>query len=325
MVEKLFSNFLPAVASDIAQQWDNLFIFLVAVSIIFCFIVLVPIVWFIIKYREKDKPRKVGNITHNSKLELLWIVIPTIIVLIIFAWGWQVYEKMANPPEGAIEIRVTAHSWRWDFEYADGQKITDVLYVPEKMPIKLIMTSADVLHGFFLPDFRIKSDVVPGRYTSIWFQSKETGIHEVFCTEYCGMDHSRMRATVHVVTGEKYRKWLEDNKNKGPTERPKGLTSVEWGKQLLVEKGCNACHSLDGKPGVGPSYKGIWGKYHEYYEGKDEKNIKTVKVDENYIRESIEYPKKKIVKGYQPVMPSFKGIVDENEINAITDFIKSLK
>jgi cytochrome c oxidase subunit 2 len=183
-------------------------------------------------------------------------------------------------------------------------------------PIKLIMTSEDVIHSFFIPDFRVKSDVVPGMYTSIWFEARETGEHVVFCAEYCGTAHSKMLATLKVLSLEEWDKWKG-----GAAKGPRPASMVEYGKQLYQEKGCFACHSTDGAKGIGPSYKGIWNEQVALEDGK------SVLVDENYVRESIEFPDAKIVKGYANTakMPSFKGLVNEEEMTALIAFIKSLK
>lgn len=318
MADKSHVNFLPLVGSDVAQQWDYLFIFLVVLSFAMCVGIFGTMAWFLFKYREKGSPRKVGNVIHNQKAEFLWTFLPTVLVIFIFAWAWMVYKRMSVAPEGAIEIRVIGKQWLWQFQYDNGYNAINELVVPENIPVRMIMTSDDVLHSFFIPDFRIKNDVVPGRYTSVWFRARKVGEHLIFCAEYCGTAHSKMLANLKVVPLDEWRKWLSDSEK--PAERPASLTA--WGQQLWSKKGCNACHSLDGVVGVGPSFKGIWGKTVEMSDGS--KNL----VDENYIRESIEYPggsKDKIVKGFQPVMPSFKGLIDEEELNAIIALIKSLK
>lgn len=318
VMDTAFAQMLPPVASDIAGKWDVLFLFLVGASLFFFVIVVGALIWFVIKYREKEPGQKVGNIVHNEKLEFIWITIPTILVMIIFAWGWVVYKRMVDAPESAYDIKVIGKQWFWQFQYDNGKTTIGELIVPEKIPVRLVMTSDDVIHSFFLPDFRIKNDVVPGMYTKVWFQANEQGEHTIFCAEYCGEAHSKMMGTVKVVS---LSEWENFKKGTGATkERPASL--VDWGQQLYTDKGCFACHSIDGAKGIAPTFKGIWGKREEMSDGS------FVLVDENYVRESIEYPgtsKDKLVKGFPPVMPTFKGLLTEEEMNAFIAFIKSLK
>ncbi len=211
-----------------------------------------------------------------------------------------------------MEVSVTGVQWRWDFEYKNGKKSTNEFYVPVGVPIKLLMTSADVIHSFYVPSFRMKQDVVPGTYTQAWFQAKETGVFQVFCTEFCGLQHSAMLAKVHVVEKPEFDKWLmgDPDINLPPAER---------GKKLYGLKGCNACHSLDGSKVVGPTFKGIWGRDEELADGSH------IKVDENYVAESILNPNAKMVKGYPPSMPSFQGVVNEGELKALIEYLKTVK
>ncbi len=320
MGDRVHMQVLPAVGTEIAEKWDMLFYFLVGCSIFFFVLIVGLLGWFIYKYREKDPHQKVGHIVHNGKLEFLWISIPTILVLFIFAWGWLVYERLKVAPQSAIDIKVIAKQWLWQFQYDNGVNEIGVLTVPEKVPVRLLMTSEDVIHAFFVPDFRIKSDVVPGTYTTVWFQALGVGEHDIYCTQYCGTSHAKMLAKVKVLSREDWDSWRKAAI--APKERPTDLK--EWGRQLHKDKGCMACHSLDGSRLVGPSFKGIWGTYVEMMDGS--KHL----VDENYVRDMIENPATaatpgKIIKGYQPVMPSFKGLVSVEEINAITEFIKSMK
>lgn len=311
------STLAPAEATQIAADWDNLYKFLLAASFISCVILLGGMVYFVTKYRRKTANDKTAYITHNSFLEFLWSFIPLVIFLGVFAWGWSVYHNMRTPPANATEIHVFAKQWDWTFEYKSGRKAYtsnhEPLVVPVGAPIKLIMTSSDVIHSFFVPSFRIKQDVVPGRYTTMWFQAEKLGEFHIFCAEYCGYSHSGMMGTIKVVSLPDYEKWLAGGEG---TEVAGGAL----GSKLYNQKGCVACHSLDGTPKVGPSFKGLFGKLETLDD--DAK----VTVDENYIRESILVPNAKIVKGFpKSVMPAFQGQVTEEELSGLIEFIKSQK
>ncbi len=320
MVDKSHMRVLPIGASEIAEKWDMLFYFLVAMSAFFMVGIVGALVWFLYKYREREPGQPVGNIIHNQKLEFVWVFFPTLLVLFIFAWGWAIYDRLKVAPESSYDIKVIGKQWLWQFQYDNGVTTIGELIVPQNIPIRLLMTSEDVIHAFAVADFRIKSDVVPGYYTTVWFQAKEAGEHNVFCTQYCGTSHAKMLATIKVVSPEDWDKWKKTAA--GPKEHPKD--PVQWGKQVYMEKGCSACHTLTGERLVGPSFKGIWHKQEEMMDGS--KHF----VDENYIRDMIENPAtaatpNKILKGYQPVMPSFKGLISVEEIGAVIELIKSIK
>ena len=336
---------MPVAATDIAQSWDTLYWFLIYTSLIFFVGIFAAMIIFAVKYR-KSVYKKPKYIHGHTGLEVIWTVIPSILLFVMFGWGWAVYRDMIHPPADAMEIRVIGKQWLWQFIYKNGTTTIGDVYVPVDRPVKFIMTSEDVLHGFFIPNFRVKSDVVPGMYTSIWFDAKVPGIHQVYCTEYCGTSHSGMLARVIVLTPDQWKDWLSgkkidvDSLPADPTfpgfranrlgegmpgqAAPKGgqLSLADKGKALTASKGCVACHSSDGSQLVGPSYKGIYGTDVKVV--ADGKTI-TVKVDDNYIHESIEYPQAKIVEGYPPAMPSYKGLVTEEEIASIIEYIKSLK
>jgi cytochrome c oxidase subunit 2 len=263
----------------------------------------------------------------------------------IFGWGYVVYNNMSQAPSNAMEIRVIGKQWAWDFQYDDGRVTNGEVFVPINTPVKLVMSSTDVLHSFFIPNFRIKQDVVPGMYTSVWFEAKIPGRHQVFCAEYCGNAHSQMLAHVVVLTPEQWKQWQRGKEvgevphagvggmklakadtDAGKTaegseaiQAPKMSALAVQGEKLMSAKGCVACHTFTGETKIGPSYKGIWGHEVELEDGSK------VKVDENYIRESVFNPQAKIVKGFQPMMPPYQGQVTEEELNAIIAFIKSLK
>lgn len=326
---------LPLQGSDVAVAWDGLYWFLYGISIFFFILVVGGMIYFAIVYRQREG-RKAKYIVDNHLLEAVWTLIPTVMLLMIFAWGWSVYKKMTHAPSDAIEVRVIGKQWLWNFQHADGRLETNKLVVPLNKPVKLIMSSEDVLHSFFVPNFRVKSDVVPGMYTSVWFQAKVPGEHQIFCTEYCGTSHSGMLAKVEVLEPAQYELWQAgrpyevtgvrtiSSEIMAANAAKAKLTNVnvplsDQGKALVQSKGCTACHTLDGSARIGPSYKGIFGKEVELADGSK------VTVDENYIRESIQKPQAKIVKGFNPVMPPYtKDMIGEAEMNAIVAYIKSL-
>jgi cytochrome c oxidase subunit 2 len=339
---------VPTAATDVAQSWDTLYWFLVYISAFFFIGIVLAMTIFAVKFR-KEVHKKPKYIHGNTTLEVIWTVIPSILLFVIFGWGWSVYKDMTTAPSDSMEVRVIAKQWLWQFVYKNGTSTIGDLYVPVNRPVKLIMSAEDVLHGFFIPNFRVKSDVVPGMYTYVWFEAKMPGIHQVFCTEYCGTSHSGMLARVIVLTEPQWKDWLGGKKidvdqlpadptypgyranrlGEGLTAvsasangKPQQLSLAEKGKQVVAAKGCVACHSVDGSKLVGPSYKGIYGTDVKVLaDGKP----MTVKVDDSYIRESIEYPMAKIVEGYPPAMPVYKGLVNEEELGEIIEYIKSLK
>lgn len=305
------SHFMPPQASEVAHSVDMLYAFLLIASFISCVLVIGGLIWFAIKYRRKTEDQKSAYISHSTTLEFLWSFIPFVIFMVVFVWGWVVYHKLRNMPEDALEIAVQAQKWSWTFTYKNGRSIGSEVYVPVGQAVRLVMGSSDVLHSFYLPAFRTKQDVVPGRYTALSFKPEAEGTYQVFCAEYCGDAHSGMLAKIHVVSREKFDQWLANDPYKG-------LPSVEIGKKVY-ESRCLACHTLTDAKNVGPGFKGLFGKI-EKLEGGD------IKADENYIRESILDPNARIVAGYpRGVMPTFAGQLSEAEIMGVIDFIKSLK
>ena len=308
----LASSFMPPQGTEIAAQYDQLYGFIVWASTIACIILIGGMIYFALKYKRRSDNDKTPYISHNHLLEFLWSFIPLVIFLAVFAWGWWLYHKMRNFPENAMEVHVIAKQWSWDFQYKSGKISANEFWVPVNTPVKLIMTSKDVIHSFYIPSMRVKQDVVPGVYSALWFNAEKLGDYQVFCTEFCGAAHSAMLAKVHVVSMEDYEKWLQEN--------DEGLTLAQRGEKLYNSKGCIACHSVDGTVKVGPTWKSRWGVSHEMSDGMK------VNIDENYVRESIVAPNAKIVKGFSPgVMPTFQGQITDEEINAIIEYMKTLK
>ncbi len=307
---------MPPQASTVAAEVDSLFDFILYLNYFFFALITVLAIYFAMKYRRRRADQEAaGQLDHSMKLEWTWTVIPSLFLFVLFVWGFRLFLDMSTPPADALEVRVIAKKWDWRFEYANGAKTYGELIVPEKQAVKLVMASEDVLHSFFVPDFRVKQDVVPGRYTTLWFEALAPGTHQVFCTEYCGTKHSGMLATVTVLPPDEFKKrydsgFEDPNAPKDP---------VAAGQQLFTQRGCMACHSVDGTKGVGPTLKGIWDAEEKMADGS------SVKVDDNYIRESLMDPNAKLVAGFGPVMPSFKGQLDDQQVNDLIAFIKSLK
>ncbi len=305
---------LPQQASTIAPDVDALFYFVYWISIFFLAVITFGVVYFAVKYRRRGKRDQLTTgPTGNHRLELTWSIIPTLIVLVMFGWGFKVYLRMNVIPKGAMEIKVTGYQWAWLFDYPHGFSVGKELVVPKDKPIKLLMSSKDVIHSFYVPAFRVKMDVLPNRYTSIWFQAPREGEYQIFCTEYCGKGHSEMLGTVKVVSQPDYEKWLEEQASNS------GQPPEVLGEKLFTTRACNTCHSTDGSKSVGPSWKGVFGSKEELASGE------TIVVDENYVRESILNPHAKVVKGFNPVMPTFQGILKDKDIDALIAYMKTLK
>lgn len=306
-------SFMPPQGTGIAGQVDNLYSFLLWSSLVSCFILIGGMIYFALKYKRKSDTEKTPYISHNTFLEFLWSFIPLVFFLGFFAWGWWIYHEMRKMPDNALEVHVFGRQWSWEFAYKSGKSAGGEFYVPVNTPVKLIMTSRDVLHSFYIPSMRIKQDVIPGRYTALWFNADKLGDFQIFCAEYCGTTHSGMLAKMHVVPQADYDKWIQ--------ETGEGMTLAQTGQKLFTDKGCVACHSVDGTTKVGPTWKGLFGVVgHEMDDGAK------IAVDENYIRESILNPNAKVVKGFpKGVMPTFQGQLSEDQLNALIEFIKSLK
>jgi len=311
----VFSYLLPGTGSHVASWWNDLFSFVMWISIFF-FVLLIGITLaFVYKYHHK-KVDKVIDSHGNTSLEILWTIVPTILVLFIFAWGWLVYKKMHRPPAGSFEVRVIGQQWRWKFAYNNGKNTVGELIVPVGKRIKLLMTSEDVIHSFFIPDMRVKQDVVPGLYTALWFEATKPGEHVIYCSEYCGGLHSNMLATLKVLPHDE---WLEWWRKQEKTERDLSIPPEKRGEGLATKYACTSCHSVDGSALIGPSFRNLYGRTEKLTSGR------SALVDEDYIRNKILKPNSDGVVGYPQVMPSFQGQISEEEIMDIIAFIKSLK
>lgn len=299
----------PEAASSFASEVDALYLFIVAVSAFFTVAVSAAVVFFAFRYRRKH-PEEIGaHIEGSLPLELLWSIIPTIISMVMFAWGAKLFYEIRRPPAEAMQIYAVGKQWMWKFQHTGGQREINELHVPVGRPIKVLVTSEDVLHDLYFPSFRTKIDAIPGRYQPLWFEATKPGRYHIFCAEYCGTKHSGMIGTVIVMEPQQYQDWLAGGGSEG--------TMAERGAKLFNDLACNTCH-LDSGQGRGPSLKDIVGKPVELAGGQ------TAIVDEGYLRESILNSQAKIVKGFTPLMPTFQGLVSEEGLAALIEHIKSL-
>jgi cytochrome c oxidase subunit II len=300
----------PEQASNFAPNVDALMIYITAVCIFFAVAITAAIVLFFFLYHRK-RPGDIGAVIHgDSRLEALWLVIPAVLAMTMFAGGAVVYVDYRRPPLDTLDIYVIGKQWMWKVQQPNGLKEINELHVPIGRNVKLIMASEDVIHNFSVPDFRVKMDVVPGHYNTMWFQPTKAGRYHFFCSQYCGTNHAIMGGWVTVMEPSEYAAWLSgSNANANPL--------VE-GEKLFADKACNTCHLADGK-GRAPSLNGLYDAKVQLADGS------TVLADDAYIRESILAPNAKIVAGYQPLMPSFQGQLTEEQILSLTGYIKSLQ
>jgi cytochrome c oxidase subunit 2 len=299
----------PEVASVHAERMDHLFFFLTGVTLFFTFLIFGAIFYFMIKYRRRSETERPPATRDSRILEITWIVIPSLICIVLFFWGARLFFAAFNPPQGAMEIFVVGKQWMWHLQHPEGPREINQLHVPVDVPIVLTMTSEDVIHGFFLPEFRIKRDVVPGRYLSEWFQATKTGTYHLFCTQYCGALHSGMRGTLEVMSPTEYAEWLRDNAT--------AESMTQMGRQLFTRLGCDTCHLADGS-GTGPALEGRFGKRVTLASGENRV------VDESFVRQAILDPGSLPLPNYRPVMPTFRGQVNEEQILQLIAYIKSL-
>jgi cytochrome c oxidase subunit 2 len=299
----------PEQASTMAARVDALFFFLIAVSVFFVALIFLVILVFAVKYRRRADDERPEPIEGKLWLEVLWSVIPFGLTMVMFVWGALIFFDIYNPPDDALEITIVGRQWMWKAQHPTGQSEINELHVPVGQAVKLMMTSEDVIHDFYVPAFRVKQDVLPGRYTSVWFEATKAGVYHLFCAEYCGTQHSGMIGRVVALEPAQFEKWLSG----GAT----GVSMIDQGASLFKRFGCETCHRAGGT-NQGPSLAGLFGKTVKLQGGN------TVTADENYIRESILDPRAKIVAGYQPIMPTFKGLVSEEGLLQLIAYIKSL-
>jgi cytochrome c oxidase subunit 2 len=289
-----------------SEAIDPVFMFIFGVCLVLLLGITATMVVFVIRYRRSRSPEPTSSVDSNVWLETAWIAIPCVLVMAMFFYGWSGYLSLRNVPKGAMEVTVTARMWSWSFAYPNG-KTSNKLYVAVNKPVKVDLVSRDVIHGFYLPAFRVKRDVVPGMKNYAWFVATKPGSYDLFCSQYCGTGHSAMITTVEALPEAEFAAWLEQ-KESNP------------GRGLLEKHGCLGCHTLDGKPGAGPTFKGLWGRSETVLTNGRERQIT---VDEAYVRRSLLEPNADVVKGFQPVMPSFSGVLKDEEIKEISDYFRT--
>jgi len=292
-----------------APQVDHLLYFLMAVAVFFGLGIFLAIFYFAIRYRRRSEKELPHSVHTGMALEILWSVIPFGLTMIMFTWGADLFFRESRPPDNAIQIYVVGKQWMWKLQHMEGRREINELHVPMGRPVKLTMTSEDVIHSFFIPSFRVKQDVVPGRYSTLWFEPTKPGKYHLFCAEYCGTKHSGMIGWIYVMEPQDYQEWVSGSVGGG--------TLAEAGGKLFESLACANCHHLDGS-GRCPTLTGLFGRNVQLSTGQ------VVKADEAYIRESILQPNAKIVAGYQPIMPTFQGLVTEEGVVQLIEYIKSL-
>jgi cytochrome c oxidase subunit 2 len=293
-------------ASSYSGLVDKAFVFILGTSVLLLIGLTATMIYFLIRYRRSKNPHP-AQIKDNYTLETLWTVLPTILVVVMFYYGWAGFKVMRDIPEGAMEVTVYAQKWSWMFEYPDGRRSADLI-VPTGRPVKLNLESADVIHSFYVPAFRLKEDCVPGRHNKAWFESTRDGEYTLFCAEYCGDRHSAMLGVVKSIPAREFDEWMGV------------VPEMPQGRDLLAAKGCIACHSLDGSKLIGPTFQGLWGRQEIVVLPDGTK--KEITVDEDYLRKSIMDPAAELVEGYQNLMPPQGNLVNAEELEALIEVLK---
>jgi cytochrome c oxidase subunit 2 len=301
--------FIPEQASTFAPRVDFYFYFLTVMVTVLTVGIFIALIAIAVKYRRKEGEERLSHPLHNVMLEITWTVIPTIVVIGLFAWATWLYADYMNEPEGGLEIDVVGKQWMWKIQHPNGVREVNTLHVPVGRPVVLTLASQDVLHDFYIPAFRVKQDAIPGRFTKMWFEATKTGTFHLFCAEYCGTEHSKMIGTVTVMEETEYAEWLQGGPKKSP---------IEAGEFLFTQRGCITCHSgqTDAR---GPNLEGSFGETTILKGGTE------MVRDEEYLRESIMEPGKRVVEGYTPLMPSFKNQLTDEDVMNLVAYIKSLE
>jgi len=308
-------------ASNFVKGVDQAFLVILGISFLFLIGLTVVMIWFLYRYNRKRNP--VATQFHGStSLEIIWTVVPFVLTMVMFYYGWAGWKPMTKAPKDAMEITVYGRMWNFNYEYANGRR-TDTLYLPKDQPVKLNLKAMDVLHSFYIPAFRVKQDMVPGKADNfMWFEAQRIGNYEIFCTEYCGLSHSYMYSTAKVIEAADFEKWMTDT-----TLMAAAAAALEvpgaTGKKIMQNIGCFACHSVDGTKLVGPSFKGIWGAQHSVV---TKGATRTVTVDEEYVKRSIYDPNADVVEGYMKgLMVSYQGQLKDDDITQIIEYLKTVK
>lgn len=309
------SFWLPTRASSYASGVDSVFNFIFWVSAFFFVLVVALMLFFVVRYRYRKGKTQPKVASHNTPLEVVWTIIPTIIVIIIFYLGHRAYVRMTVVPPGTTDqIDVWASMWNWQFTYQPSGFSSDELHLPLNVPVRLLLHSNDVIHGFFIPDFRIKKDVVPGRTNEVWIRATEVGTYDLYCSQFCGTRHSEMRAKVVVQDPDEFNRWLQQQ-----ISAEANLNPVEMGRNLYHRRSCAQCHSIDGTRITGPTFKDLYGSTQHFTDGS------SAVVDDPYIRHFVRNPQQRIPVGYDPVMTAFgTDVLSEKDLDGIIAFMKSI-
>lgn len=299
----------PPASSTIAEGVDRLHFFLTGITLFFTFVIFMIIFFFMVKYRRRSEDEVPQQIETSLPLELTWTLVPTALCAVVFIWSSSLYFRNSRPPASSMEIFVVGKQWMWHLQHPEGPREINELHVPVGVPVKLTITSEDVIHDFSIPAFRIKKDALPGRYNSIWFQATKAGTYHLFCAQYCGADHAEMIGWVYVMTPTDYAAWLAGG--------AKGESMAQAGERLFSQLGCVTCHLADGS-GRGPSLAGLYGHTQALRTGE------TKVVDEAFIRQAIVNPNSMPIPGYTPAMPTFQGQVNEEQVLQLIAYVKSL-
>jgi cytochrome c oxidase subunit II len=318
---------LPEQASTFAKQVDELHYFVITVTMVSSVAVGLLAFGFFFKYRQLRPRQSTPTVIPSVRFELAVVVVPLVFFLAWFVQGYRDYVWYTTPPKDTMDVYVMAKKWMWKFAYPDGPNAVGTLHVPANRPVRLLLTSRDVIHSFFVPDFRIKMDALPGRYTETWFEATKPGRYQVLCAEYCGTWHSQMWGEIVVMPPAEFDAWmlrqrtgLVERVDTGGDDGP-GFhgTLVEYGKRVAMAQGCLKCHSLDGDPHIGPTWLDLYRRLETLETGE------TIVADEAYLTDSMIDPRAKIVKGYKPVMPTYRGKLAAPDAAALVEFIKSLR
>ena len=303
------SALFPREASTVAPYMDALYFFLVAMTIVGLILVGTILVAFSMRYRKSVHP-VATQIEGSTLLEATWTIIPLAIFLVCFVWGALLYFRIYNPPVNSMNIYIVGKQWMWKAEHPGGQHEIDALHVPTGRPIQLTMISQDVFHSFSIPDFRVKREVIPGRYSTVWFEATTPGTYHIFCTQYCGTNHSAMIGEVTVLTPADYEKWTQESTS--------GMSLAQNGERLFASMGCNACHSGNAAA-RGPNLAGVYGSKLQLTSGQE------VLVNDAYLRDAILNPSQHITAGYAPIMPTYQGQISEDGLIDLVEYMKTLK
>jgi cytochrome c oxidase subunit 2 len=321
--------FLPEQASTFAPHVDMLHLFVIALTVIMSVGVGGTALYFFYRFRRREDRQVTEYLVPSVRTEVLFVTLPFIFFVLWAVMGFRDFVWMQTPPKDAMDVYVKGKQWMWKFAYPEGPNGVNVLHVPSNRPVRLLMTSSDVIHSFYIPAFRIKQDVLPGRYTTTWFEATKPGTYDIYCTEYCGLSHSKMLAKIVVLSPEEFETWVKEQRVGDKQNRQDGVADATLvppeaslavqGQKLVGTTGCLKCHTVDGTPHIGPTFLGLYGREERLQGGE------SVLVDEGYITQSMMVPGEKIVQGYANIMPTYQGKLHGMESAAIVEYIKSLR